>query len=163
MSFKVQTNTCIDAKGWDSIKRKIYSFRSAISRNEETIDLLEKEMKEQRYQLTRLVAEKAKMKQLLLRLATNHSELARSIETEVFRIENESESTRSELATTGSRPSNIAIKPPVCSLFSQSIGIMKGIYEFITVIGQPIYRNSNVIETSHRCFIYFINRKIYSN
>ena len=126
MSFNDQTNHFTDKRGWNSLKKKIYSFRSTISRNEETIELLEKEIQEQRYQQTRLLAEKAKLKELLLRLAMNQSELANFIETDVLRIENEGESPRSLIATTGTVTSEAAIQTPVFVPFSESINIMKG-------------------------------------
>ena len=128
MSLKYDTSSSAQNRGWNKLKKQIYCLRSAMSSNEQTIALLEQEIKTQKYEQNLLKTEKDKMKQLLLDIANNQSKLAKSIESELLKLEeNRKKFSKNDVDLTAIPRSNVVMKASNFIPFKESIDIMRGI------------------------------------
>ena len=127
MSFKYETSSSAQNRGWNKLKKQIYGLRSTISSNEQTIALLEQEIKTQKYEQNLLKTEKVKMKHLLLDIAANQSKLAKSIESELLKLEENKRNFITNDADLTTIPiSDVAMKASKFIPFKESIDIMRG-------------------------------------
>ena len=127
MSANHQMNNCVDIRGWDSLKKKIYTLRTTMSYKEQTIVLLQQQIKDQKYQQNILITEKARLKKILLDVAANHSQLVKQIDKEVSKLEeNETIVTKLDLHKTSTPLSEVVMGTVDFVPFRESIDIMAG-------------------------------------
>ena len=127
MSANHQMNHCVDVRGWDSLKKKIYTLRTTMSYKEQTIVLLQQQIKDHKYQQNILITEKARLKKILLDIAANQSQLVKLIDKEVLKLEeNEIKNTKFHLDKAGT-PSYENVMSTIDFVpYRESIDIMTG-------------------------------------
>ena len=127
MSANHQMNHCVDVRGWDSLKKKIYTLRTTMSYKEQTIVLLQQQIKDHKYQQNILITEKARLKKILLDIAANQSQLVKLIDKEVLKLEeNEINDTKFHLDKAGTPSSEIVMSTIDFVPYRESIDIMTG-------------------------------------
>ena len=127
MSANHQMNNCVDIRGWDSLKKKIYTLRTTMSYKEQTIVLLQQQIKDHKYQQNILITEKARLKKILLDIAANQSQLVKLIDKEVLKLEeNENIVTKLDLHKKETPLSEVVMGTIDFVPFRESIDIMAG-------------------------------------
>ena len=143
MNLKYDTSSSDQNRGWNQLKKQIYSLRSTMSSNEQTIALLEQEIKAQKHEQNILKTERVKMKQLLLDVAANQSKLAKSIESELLKLEeNKRKFNATDVDLKAITMSDVVMKTSNFVPFKESIDIMRG--TFLLVLDKSIYRLNQI-------------------